>query len=225
MAGLAAMSAPGAGGGGIGAGNFRFNSNAPGGGAQVGGYNAAIQALNKSLQASQNTTNAQSMQLSQQLQNNQGRLSQSLASRGLGNTTIANTMQQAPLQTYNLGQAQVGDLNAMRQMQGYDNLAGMLAQGGNAITGTAQPYAQTNFLANLMASMQPAPQSPGMPGFGPDQQGAPVQQAPTGPLSFGPGFGGGQGPVSPAQAALATQYRLLMGAGQGQGDSSADVLE
>lgn len=131
-----------------------FNSNAPGGGAQVAGFNYGLQNLNKALGASQNTTQAGQMQLQQQLQQNQANVQQNLTNRGLGNTTISQTMAQAPLQTFNLGSAQLNDLSAQRQMQAYGNLAQMAGQGGSAISQTAQPYAQTNFLQNLMRQQQ-----------------------------------------------------------------------
>lgn len=169
-----------------------FTSNAPGSGAQVAGTNFAMQNLNKALQASNNTTQFQQDQLQQQLQNNQANVAQNLTNRGLGNTTISQTMAQAPLQTYNMGMAQVGDLNAMRQMQAYGNLANAAMQGGNAITGTAQPYAQTQYanqlsqaqqLMNLRnASMQQGVAAQNMMGNKPFGQQSPQAQVPSGQM-------------------------------------------
>src|SRR6202043_71754 len=102
---------------------------------------------------------SQQMQLGQQLQQNQGNVQQSLANRGLGNTTISNVMQQVPQQTYNMGMAQVANQGAMRQMQGYNNLAQMQAQGGQAMSQMQQPYAQTNATMGAMQQMKPGPQS------------------------------------------------------------------
>jgi hypothetical protein len=133
---------------------FQFNSGAPGSGAQVGGYNNAMAQLQNSLNASKNTTSSQQMQLGQQLQNNQSQIGQSLTNRGLGNTTVANTMQQAPLQTYNMGMAQVGNQDALRQMSAYNNLAQMSAQGGQQISQMAQPYAQSQYQMNMLQNMQ-----------------------------------------------------------------------
>lgn len=133
-----------------------FTSNAPGSGAQTGGVNAALQQLGNGLNVSNNTTQGQQMALGNQLQQQQGGLQQSLQSRGLGNTSIANTMSQAPIQSYNLGMAQVGDLSAMRQMGAYQNLAGMYAQGGQQIAQMDQPYAQSNY-AMQMQNPQPNP--------------------------------------------------------------------
>jgi hypothetical protein len=146
---------------------FQFGSNSPGTGAQTGGYNQALGDLNKSLQSSQQTTQAGQMQLGQQLQQNQANVGQNLTNRGLGNTTMANTMQQAPQQTYNLGMAQLSDLGNMRQMGAYNNLANMTAQGGNAITQTAQPYAQSNFMKQQMGQgQQQIPNAPPAPTMG-----------------------------------------------------------
>lgn len=129
---------------------MQFNSNIPGSGAQTAGYNYAMKQLGNSLNASSSTMQGQQMQLGQQLHQNQGQVAQSLTNRGLGNTTVANTMQQAPLQTYNQGMANVQDAGAMRQMQGYQNLANAAMQGGQQITQTAQPYTQSVF-QNQMA--------------------------------------------------------------------------
>lgn len=133
---------------------FQFSSGAPGGGAMTAGYNNAMQNLNKSLAASQQTTSAQQMQLGQQLQQNQGQVQQSLANRGLGNTTVANTMQQAPMQTYNQGMAQVQNQGAMRSMQGYDALANAAMQGGSQISQYAAPYAQSQYIQQQQQQQQ-----------------------------------------------------------------------
>ena len=146
---------------------FQFNSSTPGGGAQTAGYNNAMQQLGNSLNASQNTTQAGQMQLQNQLQQNQSGIQQNLTNRGLGNTTVANTMQQLPQQTYNLGMAQLSDLGNMRQMSAYQNLANMSAQGGNAISGMNQPYAQTQYMQNMMRQQQPQiPNAPAAPTMG-----------------------------------------------------------
>lgn len=207
-------------------GNF-FSSGTPGGGAQTGGYNYALQNLQAALKASGNTTQAQQMQLGQQLQQNQANVQQNLASRGLGNTTISQTMAQAPLQTYNLGMAQVGDLNALRQMSAYQNLAQMAGQGGNAISQLNQPYAQTSFMQRMMQGMQ-RPQSsysPAIPSdFSQQQPQAQQQMQPQPQLYYGPGQAGTGQAMSPDQAALAQQYQFLMGAG-GAGGMTADTGE
>lgn len=131
----------------------QFNANTPGGGAQLSGINSGLQNLQNALKLSGNTTQAGQMQLGQQLQQNQAGIAQNMASRGLGNSSISQTMAQAPLQTYNLGMAQLGDLGAMRGMSAFGNLANAQMQGGNQVSQLAQPYAQTDFTQQKMQQM------------------------------------------------------------------------
>lgn len=167
----------------------QFNSNAPGGGPQVQGVNSGLQYLQQAANLSGQTTNAQQQQLGHQLQNNQANVQQNLTNRGLGNTTVSQTMAQAPLQTYNTGMAQVGDLNAQRQMGAYGNLANAAMQGGTGITNTAQPYAQTNFTQQKMQQM-----------MGPKQTYSPQM-----PSDFQQGQAGGAGGAMAQQNAAAMQ--------------------
>jgi len=176
---------------------FQFNSNVPGAGAQVGGYNNAMQQLQNSLNASKNTTSSQQMQLGQQLQNNQSQVAQSLTNRGLGNTTVANTMQQAPLQTYNMGMAQVANQDALRQMGAYNNLAQMSAQGGQAISGMAQPYAQSQYQMNMLQNLQNM-----QPSIDSKAQASPQAMAGMSPQPFS------SGGLTAAQRAMAAPYML-----------------
>jgi len=183
------------------------------------GYNFGLQNLSKAAQLSGQTTQGQQLALGNQLNQQLGGLNQSLTSRGLGNTTVANTMQQAPLQSYNLGMAQVGDLSAMRQMQAYQNLANYAGQGGSQISQFAQPYAQTNFTQDMIRKMTAGqPQySPQLPtDFGGGQQ--PQMGAGQGqPLYQEPGMAG-QG-MTPYQNLLAAQS----GIGYGQPGSQGAV--
>lgn len=112
------------------------------------GYNGALSSLQNSLNASNNTTSGAQMQLGQQLQQNQGQVAQNLTNRGLGNTTVAQTMQQAPLQTYNQGMANVANQGAERQMSAYGSLANMQAQGGQGLANIISPYAQSQYQQN-----------------------------------------------------------------------------
>jgi hypothetical protein len=66
-----------------------------------GGYNAALGSLNKALGLLQGSDTSQMMQAQNQLTQSQGKTQQGLINSGLGNTTVAQTLQQAPLQTYN----------------------------------------------------------------------------------------------------------------------------
>jgi hypothetical protein len=205
-------------------GNNAFSLSGPGTqslGTAVGGYNNAINMMGKALDAGNNTTGSQMGQLGQQLQQNQASIGQNLTNRGLGNTTVAQTMQQAPLQTYNSGVSQVQNQGAMRNMQQYNQLAGMYAQGGQGLANSAQPYAQTNY----QMSLQKPPQgqqvySPSAPSDfmaqKPQGQGQqnPYSQyqnlQPQQPLSFGPGQPGG---LAGSQAG--GQSALPQGFGQG----------
>lgn len=94
------------------------------------GYNSAIGSLQKSLKANQGSNSSQLMQAQQQLQQNQGKVQQGLINSGLGNTTVAQTMQQAPLDTYNRDVAGINNNLQMQQMKGYENLGQMQGQGG-----------------------------------------------------------------------------------------------
>jgi hypothetical protein len=204
---------------------FQFNSGAPGSGAQTAGTNYAMQNLNSALGLSGQTTQFQQQQLGQQLQNNEANVGQNLTNRGLGNTTISQTMAQAPLQTYNMGMAQVGDLNAQRQMQAYGNLANAAMQGGNSINATQQPYSQSQY-ANQLSQMQQlqnaknasmqggvaAQNAMGNQPIGQNQQQQQVGQGQASLYYQGPGapsnLGGGQ---TDQQTAMAAMYPWLAG--------------
>lgn len=122
------------------------------------GYNGALSSLQNSLNASNNTTSGAQMQLGQQLQQNQGQVSQNLVNRGLGNSTVAQTMQQAPLQTYNQGMANVANQGAERQMQAYGSLANMQAQGGQSLSNIVNPYSQSQYQQNYQQAQGISPQ-------------------------------------------------------------------
>lgn len=149
------------------------------------GYNQALQSLQQSLQASNNTTSGAMNQLGQQLQQNQGNVQQGLINRGLDNTTVSQTMQQAPLQTYNQGALNVQNAGAERQMQAYNSLAGMQAQGGAGLSNYLSPFLQSNLgqqaLANQTTQNQFQNTATGVnPGFGSPGSvtgGVPQQQA------------------------------------------------
>jgi hypothetical protein len=106
-----------------------------------GGYNGALGSLNQSLKLLQGSDSSQLAQAQQNLSQNQGKTQQGLINSGLGNTTVAQTMQQAPLQTYN--NQIMGINNSMNQAQ-----SNVLGQG-------AQLQAQGGTqMANLMAALQ-----------------------------------------------------------------------
>lgn len=86
----------------------------------------------QALQASNNTTSGEQMQLGNTLAQQQSSIGQNLTNRGLGNTTVAATATQAPMEAYNTAMANVANQGAIRQMGAYNNLAGLSAQGGQA---------------------------------------------------------------------------------------------
>ncbi len=109
--------------------------------ALAGGYNAALGSLNQSLGSLQGSNSAQLMQARQGLAQNQGHVQQNLINSGLGNTTVAQTMQQAPLQTYNNQIAGINNNLQKDMSQVYGQGAGLQAQSGNQ-------------MAQLLASLQ-----------------------------------------------------------------------
>lgn len=95
--------------------------------------NAAQQAqgfLKQGVAQSQQTTSGQMMQLGQNLQQQQGAAAQSAVNRGIGNTSVMNSLSQQPLQTYNLAAAQVQNQGSERLAQLYQQLAQLKLQGG-----------------------------------------------------------------------------------------------
>lgn len=163
-------------------------------GAAQSGYAGAQANLAKSLQLNNNTTSSQMGQLGQQLNQNLGSVQQNLANRGLGNTTVSQTMNQAPVQTYNNGAAQVQNQQAMRGMQGLDQLANLQMAGGMGISQLQSPYAQTAATANTMQHMMGGAALPS--DFNQQQGGQSAAQYQNlmnagQPLSFGPGQPGG----------------------------------
>lgn len=97
----------------------------------TGGYNGALGSLNQSLKLLQGSDSSQLMQAQQGLAQNQGKVQQGLINSGLGNTTVAQNMQQAPLQTYNQQVAGIQNNLAKDQAGVLGQGAGLQAQGGN----------------------------------------------------------------------------------------------
>lgn len=112
---------------GIGSGGGQTNPLA----ASQGGYNAALGSLNKSLNSLQGSDSSQLMQAQQQLQQSQGKVQQGAINAGLGNTTVAQNLQQAPLQTYNQNVAGIQNNLAKDQSAVFGQGAQLQAQGGN----------------------------------------------------------------------------------------------
>lgn len=120
------------------------------------GYNSAIGSLQNSLKSIKGSDSSQLMQAQQGLQQNQGKVQQGLINSGLGNTTVAQTMQQAPLQTYNQQVAGINNNMQQQQMKGFESLAGMQGQGGFNIA---------QLLQNMMMQQQ-KDQKPSITGAG-----------------------------------------------------------
>ena len=132
--------------------------------ALAGGYQGALQSLNKSLQSLQGSDSSQLMQAQQGLAQNQGRVQQNLINSGLGNTTVAQTMQQAPLQTYN---NQIAGINNNMQKQEASVLgqgAGLQAQGGDQMAKllmALQAQQPQSKQSNVLYGMGPGPGTAG----------------------------------------------------------------
>jgi hypothetical protein len=97
------------------------------------GTMGAIGSLNQALQSNAQAYGGLQNQALQQYQQNAGAVQSNLANSGLGNTTVAQTMQQAPLQTLNNAL-----LNITGQQQGqasnlYGQAAGVQQSGGNSL--------------------------------------------------------------------------------------------
>ncbi len=105
------------------------------------GYGSAIGSLQKSLQATSKNNQAAMLQAQQQLAQNQGRVQQNAINSGLGNTSVAQSLQQAPLQTYNQAVANIQNNQNQATAKGYEALGS--EQGEGALQ-----------LGNLMAALQ-----------------------------------------------------------------------
>jgi hypothetical protein len=162
------------------------------------GYNAALQNLMGGFDMSGQAMQGQQKLLRQQYQNQLGDLQQQMTNRGLGGTSIAQTMQQGPMRTYNQGMADLSNQNALRQMQMLQAMAGMQAQGGQQQSQMMAPYAQSLFAqqlgnqqqgqGNYLASRQAAFNQMNLP-FTMPQQGPAVQQPPAA-TPYGSNVGG-----------------------------------
>lgn len=118
------------------------------------GYNSALDSLRQALDVSQNSYQGQQQRLGTQLQSNIGGLNQSLINKGLGNTTIAGTMMNAPYDQYNQAMNDLSDTAANRQMSQLNALAAMQSQGGSAISNYLQPYGEAEYKGNIAQQSQ-----------------------------------------------------------------------
>jgi hypothetical protein len=113
------------------------------------GYGNAINSLNSALANSNNLYSGAQAQLGTQLKQNQGQVQQNLVNSGLGNSTVAQTMQQAPLQTYNQGMLNLTNAQQQANTGQYDQLASTY---GNAGSAEAQYQALQAQLQNALAT-------------------------------------------------------------------------
>ena len=112
-----------------------------------GGYNNAINSLNNALTSANGEYSGAQAGLQSQLAQNQGNVQQNLTNTGLGNSTVAQTMQQAPLQTYNQGMLNL----ANAQQQANTNIYGQEAGVYQGAAQTANQYQmQQAQLANAL---------------------------------------------------------------------------
>jgi hypothetical protein len=133
----------------------------PGAQAISQGYATGYQNLLAALAASQNTQSGQQAMLGNQLQNNLGNVQQGLTNSGLANSTIMQSMKQAPLQTYNLGMLNSQNQGNLINMGAYQNLANMAAAGGQALGGYYSPFGQAQAAYNQQHSGQIQQLNPG----------------------------------------------------------------
>lgn len=112
---------------------------------------APLTYLNQALTANNQAYGGQSNQLAQQYQQNAGNVQQNLINSGLGNTTVAQNMAQAPLQSYNNAM-----LNLLGQQQGA--AAGIYGQGAGYAQQTNMQNLSDAFSASQQQSAQAAAQ-------------------------------------------------------------------
>lgn len=150
------------------------------------GNNAQQQSITNAMDASKTYGQTALQNLGLQYQNAQGQATQQANTRGLGDTTIAQTMQALPTRTYNQGVAQVNEQQAQLASGLQLNMGNAQAQGANSI---ANYISQRNDMGpnqGLLSSLAQKAAS---------NAGQPKTLTPPAPLSsdFGSGGGGGRG--------------------------------
>jgi hypothetical protein len=111
---------------------------------------SALNNLNQALNANQNAYQGLQNQAQQQYKQNAGAVQANLANAGLGNTTVAQTMAQAPLQTLNNAL-----LNITGQQQG--QAANLYGQQANVNQNTGNSIANLMMALNAQNLQQQAP--------------------------------------------------------------------
>lgn len=127
-----------------------------------GGVNSGLQSIQDAIASSQNYGQAAQKKLDLQLQQGLGQQQQSAVSRGLGNTTISDTMKDLPQRQYNDASAQVSEMAANRQAGLLLNQANAQNQGANSISNFIASRNDVGPNANLYAALaQKAASNPG----------------------------------------------------------------
>lgn len=121
-----------------------------------GGTAGALAELQNALNSNSNAYQGLENTAQQQYQQNAGQVQQNLVNQGLGNTTVADTMAQAPMQTYNNAL-----LNLTGQQQGqaaniYGQAAGVQQQGGDLMAQLASALQQPGAQADASITKQMA---------------------------------------------------------------------
>lgn len=127
-----------------------------------GGLNAGLGSISQAIDDSNTYGNAAKQKLNYQLQNDLGQQTQSAASRGLADTTIADTMKDLPQRRYNDATAQVDEMAANRRSGLELNQANMQNQGAFNIAQYIQSRNDNAPNAQFYASLaQKAASNPG----------------------------------------------------------------
>lgn len=121
------------------------------------GYQNALGNLSNSMKLLKGSDSSQLMQAQQGLQQNQGKVQQGLINSGLGNTTVAQTMQQAPLQTYNQQVAGINNNLNKEQVGVQGQAAGLNAQGGNQMAQLLMAMQQMGMQGQQFDATHPTP--------------------------------------------------------------------
>jgi hypothetical protein len=118
----------------------------------LAGNQNALNTLNSALNSNSQAYGGLQNQAQQQYQQNAGNVQENLVNSGLGNTTVAQTLQQAPLQTLNNAL-----LNITGQQQGqaaniYGQQAGIQSQTGNNLSQLLMALQGQNMQGQLQGS-------------------------------------------------------------------------
>jgi hypothetical protein len=150
----------------------------PAAGIAQAGYGSAINSLNSALANSNNIYSGAQAGLQSQLAQNQGNVQQNLTNTGLGNSTVAQTMQQAPLQTYNQGMLNLQNAQQQANTSQYDQLANTYSSAGSTEAQLQEALMGLQTQASI-ANSQQQPQTYYVQGTGPDSGVSAITPAPT----------------------------------------------